>query len=330
MNKPEKFGALVISLDFEIHWGVRDYESTDGNYRQNLLGGREAVLAMLEIFEEFGVAATWATVGFLFAKSKSDLEKYKPEKLPEYRNATLFPYDEKVGENEAEDVFHYAPSLIEKIKNTPRQEIGTHTYSHYYCLDLGQTAETFAADLRSAARIAEDYGITHKSIVFPRNQHNPAYEDILLENGITCFRGNQKSWAYQISETNRKNPAFRIARLLDTYVNLSGHNTIKWEEVRQNKVGNIPASFFLRPFSKKVKSFENLRIKRIKQSIRYAAKSKEIVHIWWHPHNFGVNLKENIEILRKILETFRECRENHGMQSLSMNETIEKAREAAE
>lgn len=327
MSKRKKFGALVISLDFEIHWGVRDYKSPDGDYRRHLVGERQSVPAMLEVFEEYDVAATWATVGFLFAKSKNDLEKYKPKILPNYKNASLFPYDENVGDNESEDILHYAPSLIEQIKDTPRQEVATHTFSHYYCLDSGQTAESFAADLQSAVAIAQNYGIAHKSIVFPRNQYNPTYEDILVQNGIICFRGNQKSWMYQVSETNQKKPAYRMARLMDSYINLSGHNTIKWEDVWQKKIANIPASFFLRPYSKRLEMLEDRRLKRLGHSIRYAAKNNEIIHLWWHPHNFGVNLPENINFLRELLEVYRECASSYGMQSLSMREAAERALE---
>jgi len=327
MAETKKFGAFVISLDFEIHWGVRDYKPADGDYSQHLLGERQSVPAMLELFREFEVAATWATVGFLFAKSKAELEKYTPEVLPNYKNASLFPYDEKVGENETEDLLHYAPSLIERIKATPRQEIGTHTFSHYYCLDSGQTAETFTADLQSAIAIAEPHGLRPRSIVFPRNQYNPNYEKILLENGIKCFRGNQQSWMYQVSETNQKKPIYRASRLADTYVNLSGHNTTKWEDVWKGKVANVPASFFLRPYSKKLEVLENRRLKRITQSIEYAARNKEIFHLWWHPHNFGVNLKENINFLRKILEVYKRCEKDRQMRSLTISETAEKALE---
>lgn len=329
MQSQLKFGAFVISLDFEIHWGVRDYKPAEGDYSRHLKGERQSVPAMLELFKEFDVAATWATVGFLFAKSKAELEKYKPEVLPNYKNAALFPYDEKVGENEAEDILHYAPSLIEQIKKTPRQEIGTHTFSHYYCLDSGQTAETFSADLQSAIAIAEPYGIRPRSIVFPRNQHNPNYEEILLENGITCFRGNQQSWMYRVSETNQKKPFYRASRLADAYVNLSGHNTVKWEDVWRGKIADVPASFFLRPFSKKLAPLENRRLKRLTQSVEYAAENREIFHLWWHPHNFGVDLEENINFLRKVLEIYKQCEKNWKMQSLTISETAEKAREFA-
>jgi len=326
MENNRKVGALVISLDFELHWGVRDFESPDSNYRGHLLGGRTAVAAMLEIFAEFEIAATWATVGFLFARSKADLEKYQPDVLPDYRQTALDPYNEPVGDGEAADALHFAPSLIEQIQKTPRQEIGTHTYSHYYCLEAGQSAESFAADLKSAVAIAESYGVSPASIVFPRNQHNRDYEEILLNHQIRCYRGNQTSWMYQVpANHNRKNPLYRAARIADAYLNLSGANTFKWEDVWRDDIANVPASFFLRPYSGKSRRMERLRLKRLTDSVEYAAKKGEIIHLWWHPHNFGVNLTENIEFLREILKIHRQCREKYAMESLSMIGTAEKA-----
>ena len=326
MENNRKTGALVISLDFELHWGLRDFEPPDGNYRRNMLGGREAIAPLLEIFAEYEIAATWATVGFLFARSKADLEKYQPDVLPVYYKKILYPYDEPVGEDEAADALHFAPSLIERIQKTPRQEISTHTYSHYYCLDSGQNGASFAADLKSAIAIAAGYGIKLSSIVFPRNQHNRDYESILREHQICCYRGNQTSWMYQVPENhNRKNPLYRAARIADAYFNLSGANTFKWEDVWENGIANVPASFFLRPYSGKSRRMERLRLKRLTDSVEYAAKNGEIIHLWWHPHNFGVNLTENIGFLREILKTYRKCREKYGMESLSMTETAEKA-----
>ncbi len=55
-------GTFVISLDFELHWGVRDHR-TVADYRENLLGVRRVVPALLSLFSEFGIHATWATVG---------------------------------------------------------------------------------------------------------------------------------------------------------------------------------------------------------------------------------------------------------------------------
>lgn len=50
MSAVQNSGGFVISLDFELHWGVRDHRSVD-EYRPNLLGVRQALPAMLELFE---------------------------------------------------------------------------------------------------------------------------------------------------------------------------------------------------------------------------------------------------------------------------------------
>jgi hypothetical protein len=322
-----KFGALVISLDFEIHWGVRDHFTTGGVYRQNLLGVRKAVPEMLKLFSEFDLAVTWATVGFLFAKSKDELKDYTPQVLPEYENRKLLPYAENIGRSEKDDLFHFAPSLIRQIKETLRQEISTHTFSHYYCLENGQNHETFSADLDSAIAIAEENGVKVSSIVFPRNHHNGEYDDILLKHGINCFRGNQPEWIYQLDANGKSNKLKRLGRFADSHLNLAGQHLLNWSEIWENpKIANVRAGYFLRPVRAKQKWIDELRFRRLKNSIEQAAKDGKIVHLWWHPHNFGVNTENNLVFLRRLLEVFRDCREKFGMKSLSMSETASTAK----
>src|SRR5262249_44549153 len=141
-------GSFVISLDFELYWGVRDGVTLDA-YRERLLGEREVIPKMLDLFSEFGVHATWATVGFLFARDRSHIEECMPAALPAYDDPSLSPYEHlgTIGRDERDDPFHYASGLLERIATSPGQEIGTHTFSHYYCLEPGQTAAQFEADL---------------------------------------------------------------------------------------------------------------------------------------------------------------------------------------
>jgi hypothetical protein len=56
-----------------------------------------------------------------------------------------------------------------------------------------------------------------------------------------------------------------------------------------------------------------------------AAKQGLIYHLWWHPHNFGVNLERNFEVLRAVLDRFAALRETHGMQSMAMREVAAQA-----
>ena len=320
------FGALVVSLDFELRWGVFDrYPSDGGTYRRNLLGARAAIPQMLDLFEEFGIAATWATVGFLFATSRQELDDLAPPTRPAYQKPNLSPYRETIGHSEADDPLHFAPSLIEAIRRRPRQEIGSHTFSHYYCLEEGQTRTAFEADLASAVAIAHRRGMRLRSIVLPRNQFNRAYADVLTGVGFTCYRGNEEGWMYRADAGDAsKQVTRRAARLLDAYLNLTGSNLTHWKEVRQpNGLYNVRSSRFLRPYSPRLRHLDPLRLRRITQGIRAAATTRAIFHLWWHPHNVGTSVDENLAFLRRALETFADCRTRYGMRSLSMAEVVD-------
>ena len=314
-------GMFVISLDFELNWGVRD-AANPNRYKENLLGEWAAIPAMLQLFDKHRIHATWATVGFLFCETRDELLRCLPAKLPTYANPQLSPYAnlEGLGYDEEEDPLHYAPSLIRMIKSFPGQEIGTHTFSHYYCLETGQDENTFRADLKAAVTVAKKYGLTLESLVFPRNQYNPDFLPVLGELGIKCYRGNQASWIYRARRKEQKSLLRRGLRLLDSYVRVAGRNCHPPEKSARACPINIPASRFLRPYSSRLDWFERLRLRRILSDLTYAAKNRLLYHLWWHPHNFGVNLENNLASLREILLRYSALRETFGMESLSMRE----------
>ena len=59
--------------------------------------------------------------------------------------------------------------------------------------------------------------------------------------------------------------------------------------------------------------------------MRLAAVEKKIFHLWWHPHDFGLCTDENFAFLRKIMKAFVDCRDRHGMRSLTMAEAARAA-----
>src|SRR4051794_3707314 len=75
-------GVFCVSLDFELYWGVRDKLSLV-EYRDNLLGVRNAIPRMLALFQEYEIHATWATVGLLFFETKQQLLRALPEIRPD-------------------------------------------------------------------------------------------------------------------------------------------------------------------------------------------------------------------------------------------------------
>src|SRR5262249_52290786 len=232
---------------------------------------------------------------------RGELESYRPRDLPAYDDPRLSPYADPVGQGEDDDPLHYAPSLLRLIRGYPRQEIGTHTFSHYYCLEGGQTREAFAADLASARAIARANGVEVRSIIFPRNQFNPDYADVLMSAGIDCYRSNERGWMY-----NYHDPVYggsrsqRAVRKADSYVSLSGPNLTSWGDLRTEcGLCQVPSSRFLRPYSPGLRHLEPLRLRRIARDVRLAASSGRVFHLWWHPHNFGKFTDENLAFLRR-------------------------------
>jgi len=312
-------GAFTISLDLELFWGVRDKHTLD-QYRDHLIGERKAIHELLNIFCEFGIHATWAAVGFLFLRNTEQLKENLPHNKPNYRNQKLSSYKYIENNEELEAVFHFAPDVIEQIRKNEGQEIGTHTFCHYYCLEEGQTLSEFAEDLDRAVKIAQGDNLSIKSLVFPKNQWNQDYLEVLPPLGVLSYRGTETSWIYQTSKDADQKGFLRGLRFLDSYLNLSGHHTYDFQDCTRKSPFNFPSSRFLRPFSSKLALFEGLRLKRITAAMDDAAVKKKIFHLWWHPHNFGVNTDRNIEFLRKILEHYKELQKKYGFASLNMGE----------
>jgi peptidoglycan/xylan/chitin deacetylase (PgdA/CDA1 family) len=323
-------GLFVISLDLELQWGVCDRPDLE-SYRDNILGVRQAVPAMLDLFESHGVKATWATVGLLFYEERAALEAGLPGRRPGYADSTLssYSYLSRVGQNEHDDPLHFGASLIRKILERPEQEVATHTFSHYYCLERGQDVADFEADIVAAVKAARQWDIELKSIVFPRNQVNPAYLPVLSKHGMTSYRGNPAAWMYRERNSTEENLLRRGARLIDTYLPVA--DTVARPRQAGKQVSplahslpvNIPASRFLRPFQPALSNLEPLRLSRIKAEMTRAARRGELYHLWWHPHNFGVHLSENLRFLDQILRHFNALRREEGMESLTMAQVAE-------
>ena len=312
-------GIFTVSLDFELYWGVRD-QRTIHEYEENLNGVENAIKRMLELFDKHEIHATWATVGFLFAKDVEELKTFAPQQKPGYVNKALSPYNYIDQSDELETRYHFASQLVEKIGQHNNQEIGTHTFSHYYCLEKGQTENQFSSDIAAAIDIAKSKGVSIESLVFPRNQCSTEYLSVLSAHEIKAYRGNEKSWLYKAVDNAEEKLIRRALRLLDAYLNLSGANSYSVKSINPVMPYNIPSSRFLRPISNRYSMFEGLRKRRIVNAIEHAAKNKEIFHLWWHPHNFGANTDNNIKYLDRVLSSFSDIRKTHGMKSLNMKE----------
>lgn len=318
-------GSLVISLDFELMWGIIEKSNASTYAKSNVGNVREVVKRMLDLFNKYQVKATFATVGFLMCKDTVEAMKWAPESKPSYTDKSLYPYGEYMEHIQKEHYdFYFAPDLVETLKQHNNVEIGTHTYCHYYCWEKGQTIEEFEDDIKSSVAIAKDRGLDLKSIIFPRNNVSDDYLAVCAKYNITSYRGNAKNF---FSHPRNKFERYknRLGRLLDAYINLGVSNSFDYSDLKP-KAGlptNIPASRIFRPYSHNIPFFETLRISRIKNEIKYAAKHGQMYHIWWHPHNFGANIDENMKNLECILQAYSQCKVKYGMQAYTLNELAE-------
>lgn len=320
-----KRGSFTISLDFELFWGVRANRELE-DYSESLLGVYEAIPKMLELFEKYEIHVTWATVGFLFYETIEELKEHQPQVLPEYQNRKVDPYIylDTLNNTPYTQEFiqmHCASSLIEKIRKSPNQEIASHTFSHFFTYEERKNSDAFFADIQDAIALGVKKGISLKSLVFPRNQVESKSVEVLKKSTIESYRGNPTHWAYCDGDKPTKSSLLRVYRLLDTYMNLSGHHTSN--PLFVENLTELKASMMLRPYFSKLSYLEPLKIRRIKKAMKHASISGENFHLWWHPHNFGVNQKENLKNLEALLKYFQELKSSYQIRSLTMKEMVQ-------
>lgn len=317
-------GIFIMSLDLELFWGVRDVTTKEA-YGESVANVHSLFPRMLDIYKEYGLRATFATVGFLMAKNKNELVAFSPKVKPRYTDINLSPYEENfrsIKDEPENDPYHYGLNLIQLLKDNPEHEIATHTFSHFYCLEPGQTVKDFKLDLKAALDIANNNGISMQSIIFPRNQVHTDYVNVCKELGIKSFRGGADNiWFLIPGPENNTRLTTKVMRTLDCYVNIGGHQCYSLNNIIKEKPYNIKSSRFYRPYKKKGGAIlESFKINRIKKSMTYAAKNKLIYHLWWHPHNFGSNTDKNLASLRNIFEHYKYLSHKYDFQNNTMME----------
>jgi len=180
-------GALCISIDVELAWGIWDKPSADYHDR---CAQNEATIVrrLVALFETYQISATWAIVGRLLERD-----------------------DGAARSTVHGDRIWYAPEVIEQIRRASvPQDIGSHSYGHVY---FGETPrDALRRDLAAARRVHDAHGLPFTSFVFPRNQ--VAHLDLLREAGVGVFRSTDRGWHMTVRD-RLGTGAGRVANLAD-------------------------------------------------------------------------------------------------------------------
>lgn len=316
-------GVFTISLDFELHWGVfdkRPRESRLSCYKNTFA----VVPVLLQLFEDAGVHVSWATVGSLFVKDKDEWDRISPIEKPTYRNDSLNAYS-YIAQHGFLPEAHAAWEIVKRIEDFAGQELASHSFSHYYCLEAGQTVNQFSADLEAVRNVAKLRGVDAPiSLVFPRNQYNADYLRACTAAGIEVVRSNPASWFWSGVKEEETSVIRKVFRTGDGYINLGGKTSYPLSSLKK-EIGlplQLPASRFFRSHDAKRSVLNALRLKRILNEMSVAARNNECYHLWWHPEQFGYNTNENVNDLQVILSHYQKLKKRFGMQSLNMREYL--------
>jgi peptidoglycan/xylan/chitin deacetylase (PgdA/CDA1 family) len=305
---------FVISLDFELFWGIGASRGIS-NYGRNVEGARIAIPAMLRLFKKYRVCASWATVGMLLCRDYRQWSEIRPSVMPTYQRSCHSAYSLGHLAKEWPKLF-FARELVEAILATTGQELASHTYSHFYCGEAGATVDQFQADLECARALAAELGVQPKSLVFPRNQVLAEFVAALPGAGYKVFRGNPDHWLYRHGHRVRGGQLGRLLRAADSWIPISGPGFSRPRESQH--LVDVPATQFLRPMLPALGRIEQLRLRRLKHSMNVAARDRGVFHLWWHPHNFGLNINANLCFLESLLQHYEVLREKWGMTSARM------------
>ncbi|HSO33788.1 MAG TPA: polysaccharide deacetylase family protein [Labilithrix sp.] len=286
--------SIVLSLDFELRWGVQDHLGDDfTKYRKNLEGVREAVPAMLELFARRGVRATWATVGAVACADWDEWAARAPA-WPRNRDGAL-AWNEAFRTKDPKGVLYFAPDLVERIRRAPGQELGSHTFSHVYMGEPGFVRRDALADAAAVVALFRDkWNEAPRSFVFPRNQ--VAFEDVLAQHGIRIWRANPTPFFWSATTSAQQSIVVRALRVADALAPLGTRTYRREGEVHR-------ASHFVRFTLPELAWRAHVR--------RLAAEasrlgSDDVLHLWWHPHNLGGDVERSIARLDQVIGTIQE------------------------
>lgn len=314
--KNERCGAFIISLDFELFWGVADIASIE-LWEEKIKKVYEIVPRTLALFKQYGIHATWATVAGIMVDNENELYKYIPKNLPEQTKKIIDKFDFEDKHKCIPAFMLFGKELVEMVRDTEGQEIGTHTFTHYYCDKKDSNPEDFYYELQTACMIMENKGYGEcRSVVFPRNQVSQQFVSAMPKD-IKAYRGPIPGYIDKLKKKHKR--IGTIVWYLDHYLPLQD-STFFGDEIDENEIYNVKLSRLFKAYKKKYSFAEKMKIWRYKREMEHAAKNGKIYHICWHPHNFSTFTDKNFEQLEELLKKYNELREKYGMLSINMAE----------
>lgn len=302
--------SVVISLDAELAWGHHDMEPLTTRHRQRIQSSRAAWSWLVDRLDHHEVPATWAVVGHLFLESCDGTHADHPLGEDWFRRDT--------GGSESTAPAWFGRSLIEAVLDSDvDHEVGCHTFSHVEMSSPAITAHVADAELERCIALAEEWGLSLSSFVFPRNE--VGHRDRLAAHDFSCYRGTgSPPWF----ETASLRPAAKLA----AYIRGEAPPLV---EPRVDEYGlvDIPASQLIYSFEGKLSRVLSVGsgdpvVRRVRHGLNSLRQHEGIMHLWLHPNNI-ISAADRAR-MESILETVATYREAYGIPVETMGGVAER------
>jgi len=305
-----KTGKFVISLDTEIAWGWMSFLEQRNSYYPLFEKTQETIVRLLDVFDQYDVAATWAIVGRLL-EAKEDRNEYFKHNLEKLfgtvNNETLF---EQLPE-------HYLsfPNLIDLIKKSKaNHEVASHTYNHLYTQNLqNKDSYLLTDDIQAMEKLFVEQGLHVESLVFPKNQ--VGFLDLIGQSGIKIYRSPDEYWYSKYA-----NKWVKIFRQIDNLFPI----TPSVFDVEQDKFGTkfIKGSYLFKQHHTGLKKLVPLWVIKRKaiKGIKRAIREKKIFHLWFHPFNFAYKTDGHLEVFAEVLKFARKMEDKGDLKICTMRD----------
>ncbi len=269
-------GALCISIDLELAWGI--WDRLDDAYLDNCAElETRIVTSLLGLFERHDISVTWAFVARLLERDDTACARTR--------------HGERVW---------YAPHLIEAIRQSRvAHELGSHAYAHRYFSMLSRADAE--AELASARRVHVAAGLPFDSLVFPRN--DIAHLDVVAASGLRVYRGLDRGW-FMTARRRGGKTAGRLAHLVDKALPIAPESIEPTR--RSDGLVELPSSLLLlgRAGMRRVIP-PRLMVEKAKRGLAAARDSGKTFHLWFHPSNFYDEPDVQLAVLGDILAAAR-------------------------
>lgn len=289
---------VVISLDFELGWGVLESELWKQRERMSIYVNLRSVLDnLIAVLKESEIATTWAIVGAILASDEKELDL---EHLPEsYRNAVIKFC------RESSEMTRNGQDLIDKLQCLDGLiEVASHTSTHIYAEHPDVNSDHYIADVGCSISTLENYfGTQVKSLVFPRDQAR--FNNEVAARYPINYRLNP-DYGRNISNIGR---VFKGAQRIITNVPESKVIMGASGECYQN--GSLYFNWCGGKYELIKKYLTKIQTRRMLSNIRPG----DVYHVWLHPFN----LAESGELFESFINFVRQLA---GMRDKGILEVV--------